>query len=183
MPGVLTMSRVGKHPVPVPEGVAVVIEGDRVTVRGKLGTLSQTFPASVEIRRADQTIEVVPRSQKEGARAAWGMTRAVVSNMVTGVSSGFRRRLDIEGVGYRAAVRDRVLSLQLGYSHEVHIAVPDDLEVACPRPTEIEVSGASRQRVGQLAAEIRAFRPPEPYKGKGVRYRGEHVRRKEGKRK
>ncbi len=178
------MSRVGKHPVPVPGGVAVTIEGGRVTVQGQLGTLSETFPASVAIRRADDAIEVSPRSQKDGARAAWGMTRAVLANMVTGVSTGFTRHLDIEGVGYRAAVKEGgVLSLQLGYSHDVHIAVPDDLKVTCPRPTEIEISGASRQRVGQLAAEIRAFRPPEPYKGKGVRYRGEYIRRKEGKRK
>ena len=177
------MSRVGKHPVPVPDGVAVTVEGPRVTVEGKLGTLAQAFPASVEIRHTDQTIEVAPRSTSDEARAAWGMTRALIANMVTGVSTGFKRHLDIEGVGYRAAVKEGILNLQLGYSHDVHIAVPADLEVACPRPTEIEISGASRQRVGQLAAEIRAFRPPEPYKGKGVRFRGEYVRRKEGKRK
>ncbi|MCE2474053.1 MAG: 50S ribosomal protein L6 [Alphaproteobacteria bacterium] len=177
------MSRVGKHPIPIPDGVAVTVEGLRVTVEGKLGTLSQTFPTSVEIRHANQAIEVVPRSTSDDSRAAWGMTRALIANMVTGVSAGFKRFLDIEGVGYRAAFKEGILNLQLGYSHDVHIAVPDDLTVACPRPTEIEISGASRQRVGQLAAEIRAFRPPEPYKGKGVRHRGEFVRRKEGKRK
>ncbi|MCY4430268.1 MAG: 50S ribosomal protein L6 [Rhodospirillales bacterium] len=177
------MSRVGKHPVPIPDGVTVTVEGLRVTVEGKLGTLSQTFPTSVEIRHANQAIEVVPRSTSDDSRAAWGMTRALIANMVTGVSAGFKRFLDIEGVGYRAAFKEGILNLQLGYSHDVHIAVPDDLTVACPRPTEIEISGASRQRVGQLAAEIRAFRPPEPYKGKGVRHRGEFVRRKEGKRK
>ena len=177
------MSRVGKHPVPIPDGVTVTVEGLRVTVEGKLGTLSQTFPTSVEIRHANQAIEVVPRSTSDDSRAAWGMTRALIANMVTGVSAGFKRFLDIEGVGYRAAFKEGILNLQLGYSHDVHIAVPADLTVACPRPTEIEISGASRQRVGQLAAEIRAFRPPEPYKGKGVRHRGEFVRRKEGKRK
>lgn len=177
------MSRVGKHPVPIPDGVTVTVEGLRVTVEGKLGTLSQSFPTSVEIRHANQAIEVLPRSTSDDARAAWGMTRALIANMVTGVSAGFKRFLDIEGVGYRAAFKEGILNLQLGYSHDVHIAVPDDLTVACPRPTEIEISGASRQRVGQLAAEIRAFRPPEPYKGKGVRHRGEFVRRKEGKRK
>jgi len=177
------MSRVGKHPVPVPDGVTVTIEGPRVTVEGKLGVLSQSFPASVDIRHADQVIEVAPRSKSDNSQAAWGMTRALLANMVTGVSTGFRRYLDIEGVGYRAAFKDGILNLQLGYSHDVHIAVPDDLQVACRRPTEVEISGANRQRVGQLAAEIRAFRPPEPYKGKGVRYRGEYVRRKEGKRK
>ena len=177
------MSRIGKHPVPIPDGVTVTVEGLRVTVEGTLGTLSQTFPASVDIRHTGEAVEVAPRSKGDDSRAAWGMTRALVANMVTGVSTGFKRLLDIEGVGYRAAVKEGVLNLQLGYSHDVHIAVPDDLTVVCPRQTEIEISGASRQRVGQLAAEIRAFRPPEPYKGKGVRYRGEFVRRKEGKRK
>ncbi len=177
------MSRVGKYPVPVPDGVTVTVNGPEVTVKGKLGTLCQTFPAGVEISQADGTIVVTPGSTDGSSKSAWGLTRAVIANMVTGVSDGFKRHLDIEGVGYRAAVKDGILSLQLGYSHDVHIAIPDDLEVTCPRQTEIEVAGANRQRVGQLAAEIRAFRPPEPYKGKGIRYRGEFVRRKEGKRK
>ena len=177
------MSRVGKNPVPVPDGVTVRIEGARVTVNGTLGELSQIFPASVELREVGQTIEVNPRTGDDESRAAWGMTRALLANMVTGVSAGFTRHLDIEGVGYRAAVKDGILNLQLGYSHDVHIAIPGDLQVNCPRQTEIEISGADRQRVGQLAAEIRAFRPPEPYKGKGVRHRGEFIRRKEGKRK
>lgn len=159
------------------------IEGARVTVSGPLGELSQTFPASVQFREVGQTIEVNPRAKDDESRGAWGMTRALIANMVTGVSTGFTRHLDIEGVGYRAAVRDGILNLQLGYSHDIHIAIPDYLTVNCPRQTEIEISGADRQRVGQLAAEIRAFRPPEPYKGKGVRHRGEFVRRKEGKRK
>ena len=178
------MSRVGKHPVAIPDGVEARYEGTVLSARGRLGELS--IPVSedlVEIELADGRIAVRPRNESKQARAMWGTTRALAQNIVTGVSQGFTRNLEITGVGYRAEVRDRVLVLTLGYSHPVEYPIPDGIEIVCQRPTAISVSGADRQRVGQVAAEIRAWRKPEPYKGKGVKYEGEYIFRKEGKKK
>ncbi len=178
------MSRVGKNPVAIPDGAEVRYEGAVLSARGRLGELS--FPVSedlVEIELADGRLTVRPRDESKRARAMWGTTRALAQNIVTGVSQGFTRKLEIIGVGYRAEVKDRTLVLSLGYSHPVEYPIPEGIEIACERPTMIAVSGADRQRVGQVAAEIRAWRKPEPYKGKGVRYEGEYVFRKEGKKK
>ena len=177
------MSRIGKHPVPVPDGVSVDVSGQRVTVRGKLGELSQELPREVRISRENGAVRVVPRGEEKRARAMWGLSRSLVANMVAGVSRGFTKRLQISGVGYRASADGKLLNLQLGYSHDIKYAVPDDIEVRCENPTTITISGADRQRVGKIAAEIRSYRPPEPYKGKGIRYEGEQILRKEGKKK
>ena len=178
------MSRVGKHPVTVPDGAEVRYEGAVLSAKGRLGELS--FPVSddlVEVELENGQISVRPRNESKQARAMWGTTRALAQNIVTGVSQGFTRNLEITGVGYRAEVKDRVLVLSLGYSHPIEYPIPDGIEITCQRPTAVTVSGADRQRVGQVAAEIRAWRKPEPYKGKGVRYEGEYVFRKEGKKK
>jgi len=178
------MSRIGKHPVSVPDGVEVAVSGRTVTVRGRRGELRRTLPDAVSVSRGeDGSVRVEPRGEDRRSRSMWGLSRSLVGNMVAGVSQGYTRHLEIRGVGYRAAVDDGVLSLQLGYSHDIKVAVPPDVEVTCERPTEIAVSGADKQRVGQIAAEIRALRKPEPYKGKGIRYRGEYVRQKVGKKK
>jgi large subunit ribosomal protein L6 len=177
------MSRVGKHPVPIPEGVEVQLAGRTVTARGPLGSLSLAVDGEVTTAIVDHAIAVTPNGSSKQARAMWGTTRALIHNMVTGVSQGFTVTLEINGVGYRAAVQDRTLTLQLGYSHDVAFPIPNGVTIACERPTVITVRGADRQRVGQVAAEIRAWRPPEPYKGKGIRYATETVRRKEGKKK
>jgi large subunit ribosomal protein L6 len=177
------MSRIGKNPVTVPSGVEAQLAGRTLTVRGSLGTLSLMVSNDVTARIADGMVTIAPANETKQARAMWGTTRALVNNMVTGVSKGFSVGLEINGVGYRAAVQGSVLNLQLGYSHDIEFPIPADVKIACERPTVITVSGADRQRVGQVAAEIRAFRPPEPYKGKGIRYAGENVRRKEGKKK
>ena len=177
------MSRIGKHPVPGPDGVSVDVSGQRVTVRGKLGELSQELPREVRISRENGAVRVAPRGEEKRARAMWGLSRSLVANMVAGVSRGFTKRLQISGVGYRASADGKLLNLQLGYSHDIKYAVPDDIEVRCENPTTITISGADRQRVGKIASEIRSFRPPEPYKGKGIRYEGERILRKEGKKK
>ena len=177
------MSRIGKHPVAVPDGVEVAIVGQSVTVKGKLGELSRTLADEVEVSREDNLIWVKPRDDGRRARAMWGLSRSLVNNMVNGVSQGFTRSLEINGVGYRAAVDGNVLNLQLGYSHDIEYPMPEGIKIECEKPTQIVVSGIDRQRVGQVAAEIRNFRKPEPYKGKGIRYVGEWVRRKEGKKK
>ena len=177
------MSRIGKNPIAIPAGVAVNLAGQMLTAKGRLGTLSLLVGNEVTATIADGVVTIAPNSETKHARAMWGTTRALVNNMVTGVATGFTRNLDINGVGYRAAVQGNTLTLQLGYSHEIPYPIPKDVQITCERPTAITVSGADRQRVGQVAAEIRAFRPPEPYKGKGVKYRDETVRRKEGKKK
>jgi len=177
------MSRIGKHPVTVPDGVQVRLEGQHLSVAGKLGELRQSLPREVRIVHDDGHIRIEPRDQEQRARAMWGLARSLVANMVQGVSAGFTRRLLISGVGYRAAVDGKILNLQLGYSHDIKYAVPDDIEVRCENPTTVVIFGADRQRVGQVAAEIRGFRPPEPYKGKGIRYDDEVILRKEGKKK
>jgi large subunit ribosomal protein L6 len=177
------MSRIGKHPVAIPQGVTVDLAGQILTAKGGLGTLSLAVSSEVSAKIDGGEVTITPNSETKRARAMWGTTRALVSNLVTGVATGFTRNLDINGVGYRAAVQGNTLTLQLGYSHDVVYPIPEGVRIVCERPTTIAVSGADRQRVGQVAAEIRAFRPPEPYKGKGIKYRDETVRRKEGKKK
>ena len=177
------MSRVGKYPVAIPDGVNVAVSGHEVTVKGKLGELAAVLTADVDITVAGSQVTVAPRGQGKRARAMWGTSRSVIDNMITGVCEGFKVALEIQGVGYRAAVEGKELVLQLGYSHDIHYPVPDGITIACERPTQIAVSGIDRQQVGQVAAEIRGFRKPEPYKGKGIRYADEWVRRKEGKKK
>jgi large subunit ribosomal protein L6 len=178
------MSRIGKHPVVVPGGVTVAVEGQRVSAKGKLGELTARLPPEVSVVLEDGRVTVAPRDKEEKRdRAMWGMSRSIVQNLVKGVSEGFTRRLEISGVGYRAAVDGKVLNLQLGYSHDIKFAIPEDVKIVCETPTAIAISGADKQRVGQIAAEIRGFREPEPYKGKGVRYAEERILRKEGKKK
>jgi large subunit ribosomal protein L6 len=177
------MSRIGKHPVAVPSGVEVQLAGRTLTAKGRLGSLSLALSGEVTATVADGHVTITPNGESKQARAMWGTTRALVNNMVTGVSTGFNVALEINGVGYRAAVQGKALNLQLGYSHDVVFPIPEDVNIVCERPTAITVSGADRQRVGQVAAEIRGFRPPEPYKGKGIKYARETVRRKEGKKK
>jgi large subunit ribosomal protein L6 len=177
------MSRIGKHPVAVPSGVEVQLSGQTLSAKGSLGALSLVISNDVTASVADGMVTIAPKSETKQARAMWGTTRALVNNMVAGVSKGFSVTLEINGVGYRAAVQGNALNLQLGYSHDIAFPIPGDVRIACERPTVITVSGADRQRVGQVAAEIRAYRPPEPYKGKGIKYSTETVRRKEGKKK
>lgn len=177
------MSRVGKLPVAIPEGVEVRLSGDTLVAKGPLGTLSLSLTAEVGASLEDHEVRIAPRNEGKRARAMWGTTRALVNNMVTGVSRGFTVVLDINGVGYRAAVQNQTLTLQLGYSHEIAYPIPEDVKIVCERPTSIAVSGIDRRKVGQVAADIRAYRPPEPYKGKGIKYREETLRRKEGKKK
>jgi len=177
------MSRIGKNPVVIPDGVSVELSGQTLTVKGRNATLSLVVSNEVTAAIADGNVTVAPKDESKRAQAMWGTTRALVNNMVTGVATGFTRNLEINGVGYRASVQGSSLNLQLGYSHDINYPIPADVKIACERPTAITVTGADRQRVGQVAAEIRAFRPPEPYKGKGIKYSGEAIRRKEGKKK
>jgi len=177
------MSRIGKYPVAIPQGVTVEVAGQTITAKGKLGTLKLPLSGEVSAAVQDGKVVVKPRHETKRARVHWGTTRALVNNMVAGVSKGFTKSLEIEGVGYRAAVQGKNLVLQLGYSHDVVFPIPSDIKITCEKPTSITVSGVDRQRVGQTAAVIRAFRKPEPYKGKGVKYGDERIRRKEGKKK
>jgi large subunit ribosomal protein L6 len=177
------MSRVGKHPVVVPDGVTVAIEGQRISAEGRNGALARVLMDEVTLSRGDEGIVVRPRDESLRARMMWGTARTLVANLVTGVASGFTRKLDINGVGYRAQIQGKQLVLQLGYSHEVRYDIPDGVKIECPDATHIVVSGVDKQMVGQVAAEIRRFRPVEPYKGKGIKYDDEKVLRKEGKKK
>ncbi len=177
------MSRIGKQPIDLPGGVTAVVSGQTVEVKGPKGARSFTATDDVDVKLEANLIRVAPRGPSKRARQQWGMTRTQVANLVTGVTEGFKKELAITGVGYRAQVQGKVLKLQLGYSHDVEYAIPDGIEIACAKPTEISVSGIDQQQVGQVAAEIRAWRKPEPYKGKGVRYKGEYIFRKEGKKK
>ena len=177
------MSRVGKNPVTVPSGVELKIDGAKVTAKGSLGELSFEHSDLVNVKFDDGQVTVTPANDTKKARALWGTTRARISNLVQGVSEGFKRNLEITGVGYRAQVQGQTLNLQLGFSHDVNYPIPQGITIKCAKPTEIEISGADKQQVGQVAAEIRAYRPPEPYKGKGVRYSDEYILRKEGKKK
>jgi large subunit ribosomal protein L6 len=163
--------------------VTATVDGQKVSVKGPKGELSFVAGDEVSVALSDSEIAVQPRDESKRARSAWGMSRTMVANLVEGVTNGFERRLEINGVGYRAAVQGKTLQLALGYSHEVAYEIPDGITVATPRPTEIVISGIDKQRVGQAAAEIREYRPPEPYKGKGVKYAEEYIFRKEGKKK
>jgi large subunit ribosomal protein L6 len=177
------MSRIGKRPVPVPAGVTATTEGQTLTVKGPKGTLSLQMIDDISYDIGADGISVQPANDGQKARAFWGMQRTLVQNLVTGVSEGFTKTLEITGVGYRAAMQGKNLRLQLGYSHDVNVAIPEGLTVATPDQTTVVISGTDRQKVGQLAAEIRRWRKPEPYKGKGIKYRGEFIFRKEGKKK
>jgi large subunit ribosomal protein L6 len=177
------MSRIGKHPVEIPKGVTVALAGRTITAKGKLGELKLDLSNEVDAAIADNQITVTPRAQTKQSRTMWGTTRALLNNMVHGVAAGFSRRLEINGVGYRAAVQGQDLTLQLGYSHEIKYKIPKGVTIVAEKPTTLVVSGADRQRVGQVASEIRGYRGPEPYKGKGVKYEEEKIVRKEGKKK
>ena len=177
------MSRIGKKAVPVPAGVTATTQDGTLSVKGPKGTLSLAMRDEITYAVESDGIQVAPANDTKQARAFWGMQRTLVQNLVTGVTEGFTKKLLITGVGYRAAAQGRNLKLQLGYSHDVDIAVPEGLEVKTPDNTTVEISGADKQKVGQLAAEIRRWRKPEPYKGKGIKYDGEFIFRKEGKKK
>ena len=177
------MSRIGKKPVTIPSGVTATVDGQTVTIKGGKGELSWTVADEIAVSQADGALNLSPRNDSQRARAMWGLSRTLVANMVQGVTQGYEQVLELVGVGYRAQMKGRALSMQLGFSHEVDIQPPDGIAFATPRQTEIRVSGVDKQLVGEIAARIRKIRPPEPYKGKGVRYAGEKVRRKEGKKK
>jgi large subunit ribosomal protein L6 len=177
------MSRIGKKPVVVPSGVTANVEGQTVKMKGPKGALSFLVPDEVSVKLEDGKVQVDPRNETKRARSMWGTSRTMVANLVTGVTKGFERKLEITGVGYRAAVQGKNLQLALGYSHDVVYPIPEGIQIVTPKPTEITITGIDSQKVGQVAAEIRGFRPPEPYKGKGVKYAGEYIFRKEGKKK
>jgi large subunit ribosomal protein L6 len=177
------MSRIGKRAVAVPSGIAANVEGQTVKIKGPKGLLSVVLPDEVAVKLDGGQIKVDPRTETKRARAQWGTSRTLIANLITGVSKGFEQRLEINGVGYRAAVQGKNLQLALGYSHEINYPIPEGITIATPRPVEIVITGMDRQKVGQVAAEIREYRPPEPYKGKGIKYSNERVFRKEGKKK
>lgn len=177
------MSRIGKKPVELPKGVSATISGQTVEVKGPKGTRSFTATDDVTIALDEGAVTVKPRGTSKRARQQWGMSRTQVANLVTGVSAGFKKEMEITGVGYRAAVQGKVLKLSLGYSHDVDFDIPAEVTIATPKPTEIIVEGIDQQIVGQVAANIREWRKPEPYKGKGIKYKGEFIFRKEGKKK
>ena len=177
------MSRIGKKTISIPKGVTLTLDGQTVTVKGPKGERSWTVAEEIEVKQDGDELSLTPRSDTQRARAMWGLSRTLVSNMVTGVTEGFERTLELVGVGYRAAMQGKNLQLSLGFSHEVDVKAPEGVTFATPKQTEIKISGNDKQVVGEVAANIRKLRPPEPYKGKGVRYQGETVRRKEGKKK
>ena len=177
------MSRIGKKPVPVPSGVTANVEGQTVKVKGPKGAMQFVVPDEVSVKLEEGKVCVDPRNESKRARSMWGTSRTLVSNLMTGVTKGFEENLEITGVGYRAAAQGKTLNLQLGFSHDVNYPIPEGITIATPKPTEIKITGMDKQKVGQVAAEIRGYRPPEPYKGKGVKYAGEFIFRKEGKKK
>ena len=177
------MSRTGKRPVAMPSGVTATIDNGQLSVKGPKGTLSMSLADEVSYAIEDGKVSITPANETKRARSFWGMQRTLVQNLVTGVTEGFTKTLEITGVGYRANAQGKKLKLQLGYSHDVDIDVPEGLTVATPDQTTVQISGIDKQKVGQLAAEIRRWRKPEPYKGKGIKYRGEFIFRKEGKKK
>jgi len=177
------MSRIGKRAVAIPNGVTANVQGQTISMKGPKGTLQLMLHDDVAAKMDKGAIQIEPRNDSKRARAMWGMSRSLMANIVAGVTQGFERRLEITGVGYRAAVQGKNLQLSLGYSHEVNYPIPEGITIATPRPVEIVITGIDKQKVGQVAAEIRGFRPPEPYKGKGIRYAGEYIFRKEGKKK
>jgi large subunit ribosomal protein L6 len=177
------MSRIGKKAVPIPSGVTANVEGQIVKIKGPKGAMQVVLPDDVSVVMDKGEVKVDPRNDGKRARSMWGTSRTLVANLVTGVTKGFEKKLEITGVGYRAAVQGKNLQIALGYSHDVIYPIPAGIAIATPKPTEVVVTGIDRQKVGQVAAEIRGFRPPEPYKGKGVKYAGEYIFRKEGKKK
>jgi large subunit ribosomal protein L6 len=177
------MSRVGKRAIAMPSGVTANVEGQTVKVKGPKGALQAALHDDVTVKLDDGQIKIEPRAETKRARAQWGTSRTLVANLISGVTKGFEQRLEISGVGYRAAVQGKNLQLALGYSHDIVYPIPEGISIATPRPVEIIVTGSDRQQVGQVAAEIREYRPPEPYKGKGIKYAGERIFRKEGKKK
>lgn len=177
------MSRIGKLPVAIPSNVTATLDGKTLKLKGPKGELSLTFVDDVEAKLEDGALTVTPRDESKKARSMWGMQRTLVANMVEGVTEGFTKNLELVGVGYRAQMQGKDLKLALGLSHDVVYAAPDGITLAAPKPTEIVITGTDKQAVGQVAAEIRKYRPPEPYKGKGIKYAGERIRRKEGKKK
>jgi large subunit ribosomal protein L6 len=177
------MSRIGKKPVELPSGVSASVSGQTIAVKGPKGERSFTATDDVSLAVADNTVTIEPRGKSKRARQQWGMSRTMVQNLVTGVTDGFKKELEIQGVGYRAQMQGNTLKLSLGYSHDVDFEVPAGVTVTCPKNTEVVVEGSDQQLVGQVAANIRDWRAPEPYKGKGIRYKGEYIFRKEGKKK
>ncbi|MBB1247865.1 MULTISPECIES: 50S ribosomal protein L6 [unclassified Rhizobium] len=177
------MSRIGKKPVQVPAGVTATVEGQKVTAKGPKGELVFVANDEVVLSYENNTVAVAPANESKDARAKWGMSRTMIENLFKGVKDGYEKKLEITGVGYRAAMQGKNLQLQLGFSHDVIYQPPEGISLACPKPTEIVVTGINKQVVGQVAAEIREYRGPEPYKGKGVKYAGERIVRKEGKKK
>ena len=177
------MSRIGKKPIAIPNGVTVTIDGQTVTVKGPKGQLAWTVADEIEVKQEGSDLLLSKRNEGQRAQAMWGLSRSLLGNMVTGVTTGFEQTLELVGVGYRAQMKGQALSMQLGFSHDVDIPAPTGITFAVPKQTEIKISGIDKQAVGEMAARIRRIRPPEPYKGKGVRYAGEQVRRKEGKKK
>jgi large subunit ribosomal protein L6 len=177
------MSRIGKKPVELPKGVTAALSGQTIEVKGPKGTRSFTATDDVTLAVEDGSVSVKPRGTSKRARQQWGMSRTQVANLVEGVTTGFKKEMEITGVGYRAAVQGKLLKLQLGYSHDVDFAIPEGVTITTPKPTEITVEGIDQQVVGQVAANIREWRKPEPYKGKGIKYDSEQIRRKEGKKK
>ena len=177
------MSRIGNKVVTVPSGVTANVEGQTVKVKGPKGALQQVLHDDVVVKLDKGVIKLDPRNDTKRARSMWGTSRTLVANLLAGVTKGFEEKLEINGVGYRAAIQGKSLNLQLGFSHDVNYPIPEGITITAPKPTEIVVTGIDKQKVGQVAAEIRGFRPPEPYKGKGVKYAGEYIFRKEGKKK
>jgi large subunit ribosomal protein L6 len=177
------MSRIGNKAVAIPSGVTANAEGQTVKIKGPKGAMQVVLHDDVMVTMDKATVKLEPRSESKHARSMWGTSRTLVANLVAGVTKGFEERLEITGVGFRAAVQGKSLNLQLGFSHDVNFPIPEGITIAAPKPTEIVVTGMDKQKVGQVAAEIRGFRPPEPYKGKGVKYAGEYIFRKEGKKK
>jgi large subunit ribosomal protein L6 len=177
------MSRIGKKPVGIPKGVEVSLNGQNMSVKGPKGELAVTLSENVTAVHDDNGVTLAPANKSQTARSFWGLSRSLVQNLMTGVSEGFTRKLQLQGVGYRASMQGKTLKLSLGFSHDVDFPVPEGISVDCPSQTEIVITGIDKQKVGQVASEIRSYRPPEPYKGKGVRYEGEFVFRKEGKKK
>jgi large subunit ribosomal protein L6 len=177
------MSRIGKKAIAIPSGVTVTLQGQTVTVKGPKGQLAWTVSEEIEVKQEGGELTLAPRNDSTRAKGMWGLSRTLLGNMVEGVTKGYEQTLELVGVGYRAAMKGQALSMQLGFSHDVDIPPPEGISFAVPKQTEVRVSGIDKQLVGEIAARIRRIRPPEPYKGKGVRYAGEKVRRKEGKKK
>ena len=177
------MSRIGKKPVAVPSGITANVEGQTVKIKGPKGALQVVLHDDILVKLDGGQIKVDPRFETKRARSQWGTSRTLIANLIAGVTKGFEQRLEINGVGYRAAVQGKNLQIALGYSHDIVYPIPEGITIATPRPVEIVITGSDRQKVGQVAAEIRDYRPPEPYKGKGIKYAGERIFRKEGKKK